>query len=182
MKRLKKIVGILIGLVAILLVVALFIPTEKVVKRAILISRNQSETFAYIKHLEHQEKYGVWWKADPNMKITTKGTDGTVGYLHAWNSTDEQVGQGQQRIIKIVEGPNKSRIDIELKFIKPIKSVAPSFMTTEGISKDKTRLSWAITSNLPYPMNLIGAAMNIEKMLGDDLEQGLKNLKVILDK
>lgn len=182
MKRLKKIVGVLIGLVAILLVVALFIPTKKVVKRAILISRNQSETFAYIKHLDHQEKFGVWWKADPNMKITTKGIDGTVGYIHAWKSKDEQVGQGQQRIIKIIEGPNKSRMDIELTFIKPFKSVAPSFMTTEEVSKDKTRVSWAITSNMPYPMNLIGAAMNMEKMLGDDLEQGLKNLKVILDK
>lgn len=182
MKRIKKIVGVLIGLVAILLVVALFIPTEKVVKRTIIISKNQRETFAYIKHLEHQERYGVWWKADPNIKITTKGTDGTVGYIHAWKSTDEQVGQGQQRIIKIVEGPNKSRMDIELKFIKPFKSVAPSFMTTEAISKDKTRVSWAITSNMPYPMNLIGAIMNMEKMLGDDLEQGLKNLKIILDK
>jgi hypothetical protein len=35
---------------------------------------------------------------------------------------------------------------------------------------------------MPYPMNLLGAVMNMEKMLGDDLEQGLKNLKVILEK
>lgn len=182
MKRLKKIVLVFIGLVAILLVAALFIPTEKVVKRTIIISRNQLETFTYVKNLKNQEKYGVWWKADPNMKITSTGTDGTVGYIHAWKSTNEQVGQGQQRIIKIVESPNQSRMDIELTFIKPFKSVAPSFMTTEALSTNKTRVSWAITSKMPYPMNLIGAVMNMEKMLGDDLNQGLKNLKVILEK
>lgn len=30
-------------------------------------------------------------------------------------------------------------------------------------------------SNMPHPINLMDALMNMEKMLGDDLNQGLKN-------
>ena len=173
---------VLIGLIAVLLIVALFIPEQIVVIRKITIHRHQIEVFDYVKHLKNQEKYGVWWKADPNMKITPSGIDGTVGYIHAWKSTDDRVGEGQQKIISIREDSTSSIMEIELKFIKPFKSNNPSYMRTETISKSSTNVTWAITSNMPYPMNLLGAVMNMEKMLGDDLEQGLKNLKVILEK
>ena len=173
---------VLIGLIAVLLIVALFIPEQILVKREIAINRNQIEVFDYVKHLKNQEKYGVWWKADPKMKITTSGIDGTVGYIHAWKSTDDNVGEGQQKIMSLHEDSTSCKMEIELKFIKPFKSNNPSYMSAESISKNTTNVTWAITNNMPYPMNLLGAVMNMEKMLGDDLEQGLKNLKVILEK
>jgi len=182
MKRVKKIVFIFFGIVVLLLLIALFIPTQIIVERNIVISRNQQETFEYIKYLKNQELYGVWWKADPNMKINTKGKDGTIGYVHAWKSEDDNVGEGQQRIVNLVLGSKKSRLDIELKFIKPFESINPSYMSTEFISEKKSKVTWSITSNMPYPFNLFGAVMNMEERLGNDLNKGLKNLKVILEK
>jgi hypothetical protein len=182
MRRLKRILLVLIGLIAVLLIVALFIPEQTVVIRKIVIDRNQTEVFDYVKHLKNQEKYGVWWKTDPNMKITTSGIDGSVGYIHAWKSTDDNVGEGQQKIISLHEDSTSSKMDIELKFIKPFKSNNPSYMSTESVSRNATKVTWAITNNMPYPMNLLVAVMNMEKMLGNDLDQGLKNLKVILEK
>jgi hypothetical protein len=35
---------------------------------------------------------------------------------------------------------------------------------------------------MPYPMNIMLPFMNMEEMLGGDLENGLKNLKNILEK
>jgi hypothetical protein len=35
---------------------------------------------------------------------------------------------------------------------------------------------------MPYPFNLMGAVINMEEMLGNDLEKGLKNLKRLLEK
>jgi hypothetical protein len=182
MRILKRILMVLIGLIAVLLIIALFIPEQIVVIRKIVIERNQTDVFDYVKHLKNQEKYGVWWKADPKMKITAIGIDGTVGYIHAWKSTDDNVGEGQQKIMSLHEDSTSCKMEIELKFIKPFKSNNPSYMSTESISKNTTKVTWAITNNMPYPMNLLGAVMNMEKMLGDDLEQGLKNLKVILEK
>jgi hypothetical protein len=35
---------------------------------------------------------------------------------------------------------------------------------------------------MPYPMNLMLPFMNMEQMLGKDLQDGLNNLKVVLEK
>lgn len=182
MKILKRIfIGFLI-LVGLLLLVALFIPTQIEVKRQIKIDRSQAEVFNYVSMLHNQPTYGVWWKADPKMKITTTGTDGRVGFVHAWDSKDENVGAGQQKITAIDSSERRSRLTIELKFIRPFESVNPSYIETASIATKKTKVTWSITSNMPYPMNLMGAIMNMEEMLGSDLEKGLKNLKSILEK
>jgi hypothetical protein len=55
-------------------------------------------------------------------------------------------------------------------------------MQTKQEASNKTEVVWSITSKMPYPFNLMGAVMNMEDMLGSDLEKGLKNLKVLLEK
>ena len=50
---------------------------------------------------------------DPDMKKTYRGTDGTVGFVSAWDSEKDDVGKGEQEIIKITDG---ERIDYELRF------------------------------------------------------------------
>ncbi len=182
MRILKKILLGLLVLIGILLLVALFIPTEIEVKRTTNIARAQNEVFAYIRLLENQPKYGVWWKADPNMKIAKTGTDGQVGFVHAWDSKDENVGAGQQKILKVQADSLQSKMDIELKFIRPFESTNPSFMKTSQMAPQQTKVEWSITSKMPYPFNLMGAFMNMEEMLGNDLEKGLKNLKRLLEK
>ena len=183
MKLLKRILLGLLFLIALLLIIALFVPKEILVSRSIQINRPQTEVFNYVKQLNNQTKYGVWWKADPKMKITTTGTDGQVGFVHAWDSKDENVGAGQQKIIALDSSASKSKISIELKFIRPFESVNPSYIATNSIAGNKqTEVTWAITSKMPYPLNLMGALMNMEEMLGNDLEKGLKNLKVLLEK
>jgi len=181
-RLLKKILLGLLLLIGILLIVAWFLPTEIEVTRTTTIARNQSEVFSYIRLLENQPKYGVWWKADPNMKITNSGTDGQVGFVHGWNSKDDNVGEGQQKIIKISTDSLESRMDMELKFIRPFESTNPCYMQTKQKASNKTEVAWSITSKMPYPFNLMGAVMNMEDMLGSDLEKGLKNLKVLLEK
>ncbi|MFM7644897.1 MAG: hypothetical protein ACKO5N_08930, partial [Sphingomonadales bacterium] len=99
MKLLKRIFIGLLLLIGILLLVALFVPKSVEVKRHIQINCPQSEVFNYVRLLKNQPTYGVWWKADPNMKITTTGTDGQIGFVHAWNSKEENVGAGQQKIL-----------------------------------------------------------------------------------
>jgi hypothetical protein len=39
---------------------------------------------------------------DPNMKKTYTGTDAEVGFISAWESTDKNVGVGEQEIKKII--------------------------------------------------------------------------------
>ena len=179
MKMLKKILLVIAILIALPLIIALFVKTEYAIQKEITINKPKQLVFDYIVLLKNQDHFSKWANMDPNMKKTYQGTDGTVGFISAWESTNEEVGTGEQEIKKITEG---ERIDFELRFIKPFEATESAFMTTESISENETKVVWGFNGHMPYPMNFMMLFMNIEKMIGDDLQTGLDNLKAELDK
>lgn len=118
------------------MVSALFVHKSYDVEREIVINKPKSEVFGYIKLLRNQNYYSKWAQVDPNMTKTYRGTDGVVGFVSAWDSTNEEVGTGEQEIIAIKEG---ERIDFELRFIKPFKATEPAYMLTESLSATQTK-------------------------------------------
>lgn len=179
MKILKKILIAMAIIIAIPLIIALFVEKDYAVEREITINKSKQEVFDYIKFLKNQDNFSKWSTMDPNMKKTYRGTDGTVGFVSAWESNDENVGVGEQEIKKIVEG---ERIDFELRFIKPFEATEPAFMSTETVSENQTKVKWGFSGHMNYPMNIMMLFMDFEKMIGDDLQTGLGNLKTVLEK
>ena len=179
MRILKNFLIALAVLIAIPLIVALFVKKDYAVEREITINKPKQEVFNYIKLLKNQDNYSKWATMDPNMKKSYRGTDGTVGFVSAWESKIDSVGVGEQEIKKIVEG---ERVDFELRFIKPFEATEPAFMTTEAISENQTKVKWGFSGHMNYPMNLMMLFMDFEKMIGDDLQTGLNNLKTVLEK
>ena len=113
------------------------------------------------------------------MKKTYSGTDGEIGFISAWDSTDKNVGTGEQEIKTITEN---ERLDFELRFFKPFKATHIAYMITHKISDNQTRVSWGFDGDMKYPMNLMLLFMDFDKMIGGDLATGLHNLKEILEK
>lgn len=174
-----KIILIIIGIIIIVpLVTALFVKKEYSIKREIVINKPKFEVFEYIKYLKNQDDFSKWANMDPNMKKTYTGTDGSIGFISAWDSNIEDVGKGEQEIKKIVDG---ERIDYELRFIKPFESTESAYLMTESISYSETKVIWGFDGRMNYPMNLMLLFMNFEKMIGDDLDTGLSSLKTILE-
>jgi len=178
MKILKKILIGLAIIIAIPLLVALFVKKDYAVEREITIDKPKAEVFEYIKHLKNQDNYSKWATIDPKMKKTYRGTDGTVGFVSAWESNNEEVGVGEQEIKKIIEG---ERVDFELRFFKPFEATEPAFMTTATTSENQTKVVWGFSGHMDYPMNLMMLFMDFEKIIGDDLQTGLNNLKTKLE-
>lgn len=179
MKIIKRIVIVLVSIIALALIVALFVKKEYAVEREIVINKPKSEVFEYIKLLKNQDNYSVWNRKDPNMKKEYKGEDGTVGFVSAWESQMDDVGKGEQEIKKIVDG---ERVDMELRFIKPFEATDNAYMTTETVAENQTKVKWGFNGKMNYPMNLMLVFMDMEKMLGDDLQNGLNDLKEIQEK
>ncbi len=169
---------IILGIVAAILIAGLFIPKGMKATREIVINKPNAEVFNYIKHLKNQDNYSKWGSMDPNMKKEYKGTDATPGFVSAWEG-NKKVGQGEQEIISIEEG---RKLNTELRFIKPFKSVAQSSMTTEAITENSTKVSWGFEGSMNYPMNAMKLFMNMEKAIGNDFSLGLNNLKSLLEK
>jgi hypothetical protein len=179
MKIVKGILFTILGLTAIALITALFVKKEYAVEREVTINKPKQEVFEYIKYLKNQDSYSVWANMDPQMKKEYKGTDGTVGFVSAWDSEKSDVGKGEQEIKKITEG---ERIDFELRFIKPFESTEPAYMITESVGDNQTKVKWGFSGEMKYPMNLMLLFMNMEEMVGNDLATGLQNLKTNLEK
>lgn len=179
MKALKIIGLALAGMIVFLLMAGLFVNGKYAVTRELTINKPKEEVFNYIKYLKNQNKFSVWAKIDPEMKTEFRGEDATVGFVSAWDSQNPKAGKGEQKIIKIAGG---SRIDYEIHFIRPMESTDYAYMSTETVSDSQTKVKWGFTGEMKYPMNLMMLFMNMEKMLGPDLENGLKNLKTLLEK
>lgn len=179
MKALKIILIVIGILIAIPLIAALFIEKDYAVSREITINQPKQVVFDYVKYLKNQDSFSKWANMDPDMTKTYSGTDGTVGFKSAWDSNNKDVGKGEQEIMKITEG---ERIDFELRFVKPYESTEQAFMTTESISENQTKVTWGFSGKMEYPMNIMMLFMDFDKMLGDDFDTGLKNLKNELEK
>ncbi|CAM3678191.1 SRPBCC family protein [Rheinheimera salexigens] len=174
----KKILITLLVLLAIPLITALFVKNQYVVTTQVIIKQPVPVVFDYIRFLANQDNFSVWANIDPEMSKSYRGIDGTVGFVAAWHSEHPDVGTGEQEIIAIVE---EQRIDYELRFLEPFTATAPAQMLTKAIGPDETEVTWIFEGSMPYPMNLMLLFVDMEAMIGEDLQQGLDNLKLILE-
>jgi uncharacterized protein YndB with AHSA1/START domain len=177
----KIIKGVFIAIgfiIAALLIIGLFVKKEYQMERDVVINKPRQEVFDYLKYLKNQDNFSKWASMDPDMRTSYRGTDGKVGFVSAWESDDKNVGKGEQEITGIIDG---ERIDYELRFIEPFESTSQAYMITEDVSDFQTRVRWGFTGRMNYPMNLMLLFMDFEKMIGDDFDHGLENLKAILE-
>jgi hypothetical protein len=179
MKIIKITLYIIAAIIALFLVVALFVEKDYKVVRQVEINQSKAEVYEFTKYLKNQNLYSVWATADPNMKKDYRGTDGEVGFVSAWDSEMDDVGKGEQEIMKITDG---ERIDYELRFIEPFEAKDLAYMTFEATADSVTLVKWGFDGHMNYPMNMMLLFMDFDAMLGKDLEMGLQNLKVLLEK
>lgn len=178
MKILKYILLVVVLIIAIPLVVALFVKKDYAIERQIIIEEPVHVVFDHIRYLENQDQFSKWGSMDPGMDQSYRGVPGTPGSVSAWESEDKNVGKGEQEILSIAEN---ERIDYELRFIEPFESTSSAFFITEEISENQTLVRWGFNGRMNYPMNLMLLFMDFESMIGEDLEQGLANLKESLE-
>lgn len=175
MKILKGIVFLVLALVAIILIVALFVKRDYQLERSVTINKPVGEVFNYVKYLKNQDNFSIWNKLDTAMQKSYTGTDGTVGFVYAWDG-NKKAGKGEQEIKGIDE--NK-KVDIALRFEKPFESNMDSYLATEQVSDNQTKVSWGMKGTNSYPMNIMNLA--IPSMIGKDLDSNLNSLKAVLE-
>ena len=171
------VLGFIGMLILLLLVIGLFTRKGYSIERDIIINKPVSEVFQHLRFLKNQDHFSKWVMMDPNLKKSYRGTDGTVGFVYAWEG-NKKAGKGEQEIKQIKEG---ERLDIEIRFKEPFEAIASTPFITEALPGNQTKVRWGLTSEMKYPMNVMLLFMNIEKMLGKDLEVSLSNLKRVLE-
>jgi Polyketide cyclase / dehydrase and lipid transport len=171
------VVYIIVGIIVLFLLAGLVVSKDLSATKDIVINKPQADVFNYIKYLKNQQNYSKWATLDPNMKNEFRGTDGAPGFVNAWEG-NKKVGKGEQEILAVSDG----RLETELRFEKPFKSVAKATMTAEAAGSTATKVTWGFTSKMNYPMNVMKLFMNMSEMVGKDFTIGLNNLKTVMEK
>ncbi len=170
-------------LIIIAIIIALFFIVAYLSKRGyslereITIDKPAHEVFSYLKHIRNQDFFNKWVMMDPAMKKEFRGTDGTIGFIYAWDG-NKQAGAGEQEIKNITED---KKLDIEVRFTRPFAGIAYTPFTTQAISPNQTKVKWGMSSEMKYPMNIMLLFMNMDKMLGNDIQTSLTTLKKLLE-
>ena len=177
-KILIAVLALIVLLVATVVILAFAVKTDLKVEREVTINRPKAEVFDYVKRIRNQSDWGPWVKKDPNIKLDYRGADGAPGFVSAWKSENSEVGAGEQEIKKVVEG---ERLDTQLRFQEPFESTSDAYITTEAAGAESTKVKWGFSSTMPRPFNVMCLVVDMDKEVGKDFEEGLSNLKRILE-
>src|SRR5262245_45846990 len=172
-----KTIGIIVAiLIAGVLILAATRPDTFRVERSASIKAPPEKVFALINDFDRWGAWSPWEKKDPAMKRTFGAKSGK-GASDAWEG-NKDVGQGR---MEIADSVPPSRIAIKLDFVKPFEAHNDVVFTLEP-KGDATQVRWAMQGNTPYFAKIVHLFINVDRMVGQDFEAGLANLKAIAEK
>ncbi|GAC1336811.1 MAG: K(+)-transporting ATPase subunit F [Myxococcales bacterium] len=167
--------------VAVLVLAGLFAwiasrPDAYRVSRSLVIAAAPATAYAEVADFHRWEAWSPWGKLDPAMKTTYGGTPGQIGSTYAWTGNDK-VGAGRMTVID--EKPGE-RVYIRLEFLRPFKSQS---MTTFKFlpAAAGTEATWTMEGKNDLLGKTMAAFADMDKMIGDDFERGLAQLKAICE-
>ncbi|HKY62880.1 MAG TPA: SRPBCC family protein [bacterium] len=169
----------LLGLAVILALFVIIVATRPAtfqVTRSISVAAPPEAVFAQVNDLHRWAVWNPWGKLDPAMKVGYEGPAAGTGAVYSWVG-NSQVGEGKMTILE--SRPNE-RIRIQLDFYKPMAgtSLAEFTFKPEG---EKTTVSWSVSGKNNFIAKAMGLFMNMDKMIGDQFDKGLADLKSIAE-
>ncbi|PTL74923.1 SRPBCC family protein [Vitiosangium sp. GDMCC 1.1324] len=116
-----------------------------------------------------------WEKLDPNMQKTFEGPAAGVGQSYSWSG--KEVGKGKMTIEESVPG---QKVGMKLEFVAPMESTATCALTLAG-TPTGSFVTWSMDGNHNFIGKAFGMFMNMDNMLGTDIEKGLAQLKTVAE-
>ena len=173
---LKKILLVLAVLIAILVVVILTRPDKYHVERSATINAPAAAVFAQVSDLKNWAAWSPWEARDPNMKKSFEGTPGSVGHTQQWSGNSE-VGKGTLAITAVKAN---THVAFELEFVEPFASVADTAFEIQE-KGGSCSVTWSMDGDNDFMGKAMSLFMDMDGMIGGDYEQGLANLKNVVE-
>lgn len=172
-----KIILIVVAvLILLFLVIVAIQPSDFRITRSINIAAPADVVFAQVNDLHNMDAWSPWLEPDPAVKKTYEGPPSGEGAVFAW-AGNNQVGEGR---LTITESHPYDLVRIRLDFIKPFATTNTAEFTFEP-EGDQTIVTWSMFGNQPFMGKAISLFMDMDKMIGDNFEKGLANMKNIAE-
>ena len=165
MKKIIITVVIVVGTLTILF----NLQTNIHVQRSAIINASTEEIKQEVTDFRKFSTWSPWVDIDPEATTEFSKNQGEVGATFSW-SGNENVGTGKQEITSI----SNNRVEIKLTFTEPWQSESNVYYQIEPVERG-TSITWGYDGELPLMVSLI---QDMDAILGDQYEKGLKSLKL----
>ena len=171
---LKKLLLAVVAVVGVFAIYVALQPPEVRIARQATIAAPPAAVFPHVNELKQWNAWSPWAKLDPNAKVAFEGPAAGDGAAFSWSGNDD-IGEGK---MTIVESRRSDLVKLRLDFVKPFAGTSVSEFTfkPEG---DKTLVTWEMQSQQSFLIRAMCILFNGNKMVGDQFEQGLANLKAV---
>lgn len=146
-------------------------PEEYRVSRSTSIAAPAERVHENVNNFKNWSGWSPWAKLDPNMQVTLTGAPSGVGAQYAWKGNSD-VGEGTMAITE--SRPEAIKIDLEFK--EPFQSKANTDFAFKSAGAN-TDVTWSLSGKHTLMSKAMCLVMDMDQMMGPDLEKGLATLK-----
>jgi hypothetical protein len=168
-------------LIALAVIVVVFVvvatrPADFRVTRSATISAPAEVVFAQVNDLHKWEAWSPWEKIDPALKRTFEGPAAGTGAIYRWVG-NRKAGEGGMTITESRPG---KLVRFKLEFLRPFKATntAEFAFRQQG---GQSVVTWGLFGKNNFMSKAVGLFMNMDKMVGGQLEQGLAQMKSVAE-
>lgn len=147
------------------------------ISRTLVINRSKEDVYNLVRQLKKQTHWMPWLKNDFKGILKFNGDDGKQNALLYWRKNN-RLFEGTQKIVKL--NPGKI-METRVLIIRPANLICLEYKGFKELDENKTKMVWGIRGGLNFPFSVIALFHPVDKMYGENLELGLKNLKMMLE-
>ena len=170
MRILKKIIIVLIVILAIAAIIGMLMPSSAHIERSMVMKAPAENIFYQVNELKNWNNWMPFNKMDSKMKIKWGEKTSGKGGEYSWESDNSNVGKGSVQIIKSI--PMESvQTALQFEGMPGAGSIYKLEKMNEG-----TKVTWSFDGSMgSNPFKRLMTPV-MDKMLGNIFEKGLKDL------
>lgn len=173
----RKIALIGVAVVSGILYYASTRPSAFLVERSVSIEAPPKKVFSLLTDFRAWELWSPWEKRDPAMTRTFKGKEKGAGAVYEW-AGQGKAGAARLEILDVVPASRiVMRLDLKGPFVGPGNLAVYALERANGV----TTVTWTVYGRMPYPAKVLNLFRSVDRMIGDDFEAGLANLKSVAE-
>lgn len=175
MKAIRITSLVLATLLILLMAGAIFLPSSIQIERSVEINRPVSAVYPYVADYSKWTAWNPWLEREPAARNTYSEPGRGEGASWSWEGTE--IGKGSFTTVQMKEN---EYLQSRITFIEPWENEAKDSWEFTAIDEQHTLVSWKNEFEIE---NLLERyyALFLEFVVGEEMEEGLMNLKQLLE-
>lgn len=164
-------------LIIVFIVVVALRPADFRVERSMAMRAPAAAAFAQVNDFQNWRAWSPWEKLDPALQRRYDGPPSGTGAVYSWQG-NKDVGEGR---MTITDSKPAELVRIRLEFFKPFAATNTAEFRFEP-QGDSTNVTWSMAGQNNFFAKAISLVINMDHMVGGMFEQGLAQMKAVVEK